>query len=148
MLNKIEFSQIIEPLTEMFTPPSEKQLDICLERLRYTEEHILRKAVEILLENHSCKRFPILSEIKNAIHDAQIQDSQATPGELDQDEYCEACHGTGIQLHPVLHLGYERETAFPCDQCRKGLIFKRAWEHNMKKKGRFILTKKEEVSHE
>ena len=148
MLNRIEFGQIIEPLLEVFVPPTKKQLDIYFERLKYTEDYLFKKAIEILIDHHPVKRFPLPNEIKNAIQDAQMQSSEATPGELDQDEYCEACHGTGIQLHPVLHLGYERETAFPCDKCRKGLIFKRAWEHNRKKKGRFILTKKEEVSHE
>lgn len=118
-----EFNKTIEKLEVVFSPLSSEQRDIYYNIFNNIDSYIFNKAINILLKTHPTRRFPLIAEIKAAIKEA-YNESNYGDREL---EGCEKCNYTGIQLHPVLHLGWIRMTAFPCD-CEKGRSIQRGWE--------------------
>ena len=128
------FKNNMKDLEMMFTPLSDFQRDIYYKHLRHLDEEIFKKGIKYLLDTHPWKRTPLISEILEAINKAALEQSEASIDELDRDFICDKCGGIGIKLYPVLHLGKEYMTAFPC-ACPKGQRIGKAWRKKFEKKG-------------
>lgn len=138
MLNIIEFIELIEPLGDLFEPLNETQQNIYFERLKRHDYFLLKRAIGYLEDTHNFKTFPKIADFHTAIDQISKESSEAKPQEL-EDSHCDKCNGIGGKIHPVLHLGIEYVTFFPCD-CRKGRIYKKAFGGIRNKRG--FLTKK------
>lgn len=127
------FKNNLKDLEMMFTPLSDFQRDIYYKHLRYLDEEIFKKGITYLMDTHPWKRTPLISEILEAINKAALEQPEASVDELDQGVICNECAGIGIKLYPVLHLGKQYMTAFPC-VCRKGQRIGKAWRKKLKSK--------------
>lgn len=132
-MDSFVFKNNLKDLEMMFSSLSDFQRDIYYKHLKHLDEGIFKKGITYLLDTHAYKRTPLISEILEAINKAALEQPEATVDELDRDFMCEECGGVGIKLYPVLHLGKEYMTAFPC-VCLKGRRIGKAWRKRFKKK--------------
>jgi len=132
-MDSFKFSNTLKDLEMMFSPLTDFQRDMYYKHLRHLDESIFKKAVKYLMDTHLYKRTPLISEIREAINKSALDQPEATADELNYGFVCDKCGGIGIKLYPVLHLGKEYMTAFPCD-CSKGQRIGKAWKKRFEKK--------------
>ena len=101
MIERDGFDAIMADLAEVFTPLTDRGMDIYFRYLQSESETVLRRAVHWLLENHTVKRFPFLAEISDSCSDIKkamgLDEPVPTFGKTASDAFCE-CNGTGFLL--------------------------------------------------
>lgn len=134
-MTKQEFSWIISDLEDWFEPLDDSKVNKLYSRFKDTNKDIFKKAIDILLDVHPHKRFPLPSEIKNAIKQASEQVDYATPKDLENLEACEHCKGTGFLLVDVpSSLGSRTYTFAKFCTCNKGKLLEKNREDYLKKR--------------
>lgn len=111
----------MKDLEIIFTPIELNKRDQVLEKyyehLKNTDEDILKKAVESLIDYHPYKRFPLIQEIKEAIKEVSNR-LDYSKSEEDPIE-CGKCNGIGVTIEDREHLGRLYPIAILCD-CEAG----------------------------
>ena len=133
-MNQFDFGEQLLRLEEAFSPLDDKQKAVYFERLGGWPGQCMRRAVDLLLENHPYKRCPLVSEILRALKLAYQETSRATADDLQAD--CPRCLNMGWM---VVALANERSTiqAAPCS-CWRGQKIKFAEEERFRKRVRDI----------
>lgn len=135
MISELQFEKSIQELELMFGPIENDmsrrgdKISIYYDRLKFTSERILQRAVNHLIDMHPWKRFPLVQEIRAAIDQAaQYNPRPAQDDSEDLGFVCEVCCGTGHALKEVIEEdGYKHTVASPC-QCKEGRRVEARWE--------------------
>ena len=140
MISPMVFNEAIQELELMFglieqdRARRDNKINIYYDRLKFTSERILSKAVKHLIDVHVYKRFPLVGEVRDAI----TQVATAMPESRLENKslvVCEVCHGTGHAIKDkVGENGYQHAVAMPC-QCYEGRRVEARWQtYNEKRK--------------
>lgn len=140
-MNKFEFEQAILKLERAFKPMSknsderDEKIDIYYNRLKFTDEYILNKAITYLQDNYEYRNFPLIADILKAVYRAK----ESMRKEYHQEEECEHCQGTGWIVTDCTdalgkHMQYTQ--ARPCPYCDVGNAVKKACKIKDAKTGR------------
>jgi len=102
MIAREQFDGIMADLAEVFTPLTDRGMDIYFRYLQSESETVLKRAVHWLLENHNVKRFPFLAEITDSCSDIKkaMGGNEApvpTFSETADSAFCK-CNGTAFIL--------------------------------------------------
>lgn len=130
MIEAYKFECLMKDLEIIFTPIELNKRDQVLEKyyehLKNTDEDILKKAVESLIDCHPYKRFPLIQEIRETIKEVYNR-SDFSKSEDDPVD-CKKCDGIGETIEDREHLGRLYPTAIPCE-CEAG----ERWKRRLKK---------------
>lgn len=94
-MTKLEVTTQLQRLQTMYGTPTDDQIEIYIEKLRPLHELDLREGVDILLDSHPYKRFPLLAEVHAAIDLARERRPRIA---VQQMEYCQRCENSGMYL--------------------------------------------------
>ena len=132
-MQEIKFYQILKDLEMMFTGSrlDDWQREQYFRNLGKYPEPLFHKAIDYLIANHSHRSVPLIGEIQETIFLIQSQESQPTLNEIETINGCEKCNFTGVVLEEYGKKKYTK--AIPCE-CRRGQIFRRAWNRGKKDK--------------
>lgn len=137
MIEQFRFASIIKDLEMYYEHKlSDFHRDQYYDRLSHFDEKALRDAVKYLYDTHAYKRFPMISEIRDAAYQA-MKEWQTTE-DLEDDSICEACGGIGRRVeHVIEDDGYGHSTEVFCE-CKKGRRLKQGRKEYFqnKKRGR------------
>lgn len=140
-MNKFEFEQSIVKLERAFKPLSknsderDEMIEIYYDRLKFTDDYILNKAIKYLQDNHEYRTFPLIAEILKAVYSAK----ESMRKEYHPGEECNKCQGTGWIITDCTDaLGKEMQytKASPCPHCKDGAAVKKACRIHDAKTGR------------
>ena len=130
MIEAFKFESLIKDLEIIFTPIESSKRDAVLEKyydhLKDTNEDVLKRSVEFLIDSHPYKRFPLIQEIKEAIKEVSNR-LDYSKSEEDPIE-CGKCDGIGVTIEYREHLGRPYPLAILCD-CEAG----ERWKRRLKK---------------
>lgn len=100
--DKANFAEVIKPLELRFTELSGPQRQSYYETLSGVDRDLMKKAVRILLSNHSYQRFPLEYEIRDAIKKADEKLNKTKANEFDRlkkTSECLSCNATGYTFY-------------------------------------------------
>lgn len=101
MIAPTEFKSLIDKIGAIFTPLSQNALDRYYEHLNQSPVDLLRKAFFLIEERHAFGRFPLISEIREAMSQIQAQGPYKTAADYELEERlnrCSICGGTGWEV--------------------------------------------------
>jgi len=117
-MTSAEFTDLIKPLAAYLgVILSREQIDIYFDRFQNVPKSLLKKAIDILVDNSERRQFPLVSDFWTAIEGAQGKAPQGNQPVEDHD-FCQKCNNSGLFL--------EDNTAHFC-VCRKGRYRQAAW---------------------
>ncbi len=124
MISPGEFKSLIDKIGSIFTPLAPSALDRYYEHLNQSPPGLLRKAFFLIEERHAFSRFPLISEIREAMCQIQAQDIHKTAADFDREQAqnrCSLCGGTGWEVYegPENKHTINRQVARNCS-CRIG----------------------------
>lgn len=153
MIQLEEFQLCMSDLAEVFSPISERQLEIYYSSLKGESLIELRRAVTYLLETFTYKRFPLLAEIREAITEVQNRSAAYEKMLNDQEErdvshdfpppVCNLCSNDPPGFLLVQREGYP--VASYC-ACEKGQKLKATHKAYFERKKRPVTFRKEDES--
>lgn len=113
-----EFADFMNRLGELFDPATRAMGEIYFEHFKAIDREAMRKASLILEKNHPYRRFPLISEIREALQAAQVMTTiDAAEEAASNPQSCEICCGMGWMPIKVVDraTGREREAVTFCD---------------------------------
>lgn len=124
-IEKPKFCYLMADLAEVFEKLSDTQIDIYFDHLNHLEEYWLGKGINILIEEHPFKRFPLIREITDAVKEAHNRSIEESP---EPPKGCEVCNYTGLKM--------EGNGAGPCS-CPLGGVIAKGWKRYLSGKYKF-----------
>lgn len=138
-MNKYNFERSIVKLERAFKPLSknsderDEKVEAYYDRLKFTDEYVLNKAIVWLQDNYEFRNFPLIADILKAIQGVK----ESMRKEYHPGEECEYCSGTGwIISGDIDNFGRENSMASPCNFCEDGRAVKKACAIKDKQTGR------------
>ncbi len=114
-----EFGAFMGRLSELFEPATTAMGEIYFEHFKGIDAAEMRRASFILEKNHPYRRFPLISEIREALQAAKLMTTidGAAAAASGQAELCEKCTGMGWMQIKVVDraTGRERDAVTFCD---------------------------------
>ena len=117
MINRIEFVNQLDRLTQVFSSLNESAIEEYYNKFKFFEIEIIREAIDILISDHLGDFTPKPAEFLGVINEIRRQSSETYPGERIPPPICEGCDGTGFKTWLGKH---GRLKATPCIKCAKG----------------------------
>lgn len=104
-----EFEAQMERLGELFIPLGDDQKDVYFERFKGVEARVLKLAVDVLIDQHPYKRFPIPAEIWKAIEKVRQAEAAAkAPRPPVGTAVCGDCGNTGWKIKEIINAEYPK----------------------------------------
>jgi len=130
-MNKFKFEKAVIKLELAFNPISknsderDEKINVYYNRLKFTDEYVLNKAIIWLQDNYGYRNFPLIADILKAIHVVK----ESMQKEYHLGEECDECQGTGWVIRNCTdEIGRARgyTIASPCKHCNAGRAVKKA----------------------
>jgi len=110
-----DFTKIFERLEVVYGVKDEKTITTYWDRLKKFEPWIIRKAVDITLDESEAEYFPKISFLVKTATYIRQRDLRF----LKKPTYCSKCESGGLVLVRIKEEGIERQVAYRCD-CANG----------------------------
>lgn len=132
-----EFGGFMARLGELFDPATAAMGEIYYEHFKGIEPALMKRAIFIIEKNHPYRRFPLIAEIREALHAARfvrtIDDAESRAPSLKGCPKCEG--GSWIMIKIVdKETGREREAMTFCD-CPLGERRREAFGEERRREG-------------
>lgn len=125
------FSKQMARLAAVFHPIEKDAMSEYYSKFKLFEPGEFTEAIDVIIEHHDSKIFPVPREILDVINDIRRNKPYQLPEDSDPIPQCGECHGTGFEawINPI----DGRFKAKPCTRCDYGRRIADGWRAYFRK---------------